>query len=72
MPSQVRCTVDNCYFWTEDNYCAAESILVTSTEAVHRYPSGVDAPQAGLIVNDIGKTPADSAAQTACKTFRRR
>lgn len=72
MPNQVRCTVDNCYFWANDNYCSADTILVTSTAAAERYPSGVDAPQANLIVSDIGQTPADKCADTACKTFRRR
>lgn len=68
----VRCTVDNCYFWARDNYCGADTILVTTTEAVRRYPSGVDAPQANMIVNDMGQTPADRSTDTACKTFRRR
>lgn len=68
----IRCTVDNCFYWARDNYCGADTILITSDKAVRRYPEGVDAPQAGMIIEDIGETPADSAVDTACKTFRSR
>jgi hypothetical protein len=68
----IRCTVDNCFYWARDNYCGADTILITSDDAVRRYPEGVDAPQAQLITEDIGETPARSATDTACKTFRHR
>lgn len=66
---QVRCTVDNCYFWAQDNYCEADTILVTSDRAAQKYPESVDAGQTAMIVNEIGETPADGCEQTACKTF---
>lgn len=68
----VRCTVDNCHFWAQENYCTAESILVTSDAAGDRFPEGIDAPQTSLIVQDIGETPANSTMDTACKTFKHR
>jgi hypothetical protein len=68
----VRCTVDNCAYWAQDNYCAADSILITSDAAGRRYPEGVDAPQTNMIVQDIGETPVSNCSETACKTFRRR
>lgn len=66
----IRCTVDNCFYWARDNYCGADTILITSNQAAERYPEGVDAPQTSLIVNDIGETPAESCQETACKTFK--
>ncbi len=69
---QVRCTVDNCYFWAHDNYCGADTILVTSDQAVEKYPESVDAGQTAMIVNEIGETPAQHCKETACKTFFRK
>ncbi|MCY0878577.1 MAG: DUF1540 domain-containing protein [Firmicutes bacterium] len=69
---QVRCTVDNCYFWTEDNYCNAESILITSDKAAQKYPESVDVSNTEMIVSEIGQTPAQNCEETACKTFFRR
>lgn len=66
----VRCTVDNCHYWAHDNYCAADTILITSDAAGERYPEGVDAPQTNMIIQDIGETPAKSCTDTACKTFK--
>ncbi len=68
----IRCTVDNCFYWAKNNYCGADSILVTSDRAANRYPEGVDAPQASVIAQDIGQTPANSCEDTACKTFRQK
>jgi hypothetical protein len=68
----VRCTVDNCAYWAEDNYCKADTILITSDAAGVRYPEGVDAPQTEMIVQEMGQTPARSCMDTACKTFKAR
>lgn len=66
---EVRCTVDNCYFWAKDNFCNAESILITSDGAVDRYPESVDSHDTAMIVGEIGETPAQHGRETACKTF---
>lgn len=66
---EVRCTVDNCYFWAHDNYCSADSILVTTDKAADKYPEAVDAPDTAMIVSEIGETPAQHCRETACKTF---
>jgi hypothetical protein len=68
----VRCTVNNCWYWARDNYCGADTILITTDSAGRRYPEGVDAAQTSMIVNDIGETPAESCMETACKTFKRK
>lgn len=68
----IRCTIDNCHYWAHNNYCGADSILITSDKAIQRYPNGVDSPQTGMIVQDIGETPVQGASETACKTFRQK
>ena len=67
----VRCTVNNCVFHVQDNYCGADTILITSDRAGRQYPDHVDAPETHMIVQEIGETPADTCMETACKTFRR-
>lgn len=69
---EVRCTVDNCYFWAQDNYCGADRILITSDRAAQQYPESVDAAQTAMIVNEIGETPAKTCMETACKTFKQK
>ena len=66
---EVRCTVDNCYFLAQDNYCNAESILITTDQAAKKYPESVDAEDTAMIVSEIGETPAQHCQETACKTF---
>ena len=65
----VRCTVDNCYFWGHDNFCEAESILITSDRA--QISNGLEAVETNMLVDQIGETPANSCGETACKTFRK-
>jgi hypothetical protein len=73
MPAvKVRCTVDNCYFWAPNNYCNADSILITTDQAARQYPESVDAQQTEMIVAEIGETPVSSCSETACKTFFQR
>ena len=71
-PLTVRCTVSNCYFHASDNYCGAPSILITSDAVERSRPDSADGPDAAMLVQQIGETPAESPMETACKTFRRR
>lgn len=66
----VRCTIDNCYFWHDGSVCGANEILVTSDEVGARYPQDVDVQQLSVILEDVGQTPADACQETCCKTFR--
>lgn len=68
---QVRCTVDNCYFWAQDNFCGADSILVTSTQAAGQYSDQERDATPATLINQIGETPAEHSQETACKTFQR-
>jgi len=38
---EVHCTVKNCQWW-DDNYCAAQSILITSDELGAKLPESYD------------------------------
>lgn len=68
----VRCTVDNCYFWAQENFCNADSILITTDRAASQYPDAVDSKDTAMIVSQIGETPAESGQETACKTFSKK
>lgn len=61
---EVRCTVNNCFYWEENNVCAADAILVMSDEAIGRLG------QDDMEVGEIGYTPARISKETCCYTFR--
>lgn len=63
---EVRCTVNNCHYWEQNNVCGAEAILVISDEAVTRI--GKEDTEIG----EIGYTPARLSKDTCCYTFRPR
>lgn len=66
----VRCTVNNCLYWTDPNACGAARILITSDSASRSHPGSADADWISMVVHDYGTTPASHAEATACKTFR--
>jgi hypothetical protein len=69
----VKCTVNNCYFWAKDNMCSADSILITSDSATNDHPSMTfGQEEEGNLVQSIGNTPAHSITDTACHTFKSR
>lgn len=69
---EVRCTVNNCYFWAQDNNCEAPEILVTADGASRRHGSTAGSTQTDTLVSQMGETPARDAVDTACHTFRAR
>lgn len=62
---EVHCTISNCHYYKQGNYCDASEILVTSDQLAAREPDRVDAPQA----SNLGGTPAGQCMDTCCKTF---
>lgn len=72
MPTvDVRCSVQNCYFWAQENFCGASSILISHDRAGGAHQSvGVD--DTAMVVSEIGETPVDHPDETACKTFVKR
>jgi hypothetical protein len=62
---QVRCSVNNCHYWSQNNYCTANNILVTSDSTSNNKTAGYDAPS---VPNDL-TTPVQMSMETCCKTF---
>ncbi len=62
---QVRCSVNNCHYWTQDNYCKANQILVTSDSSGGHAGNSYDAPS---VPNDL-TTPVQMSMETCCQTF---
>jgi len=69
MPSEleVRCTVSNCYFWAQDNFCAADQILITSDQSSPQSPESLAADAS---LSQMAETPVQNRAITCCHTFR--
>jgi hypothetical protein len=61
----VKCTVNNCHYWSKGNKCEANQILVTSDKFANYAPTNVDATRA----NTLSATPTSTCMETACKTF---
>ena len=61
----IRCSVSNCHYWGQGNYCEAEEILITSDEIGKSYTDSFDAP----VVSATFSTPVDHCMSTCCKTF---
>ncbi len=62
---EVHCTISNCHYWKNGNYCDANEILITNDSLAAREPDRVDAPQAST----LEQTPAGQCLDTCCKTF---
>lgn len=71
MVMEVHCTVSNCTWW-DNNYCAAQSILITSDEMGAKLPESYDFEQTQSIVQQYGETAVNSCEATCCKTFEER
>ncbi|MBX5475866.1 MAG: DUF1540 domain-containing protein [Clostridia bacterium] len=72
MLNGVRCTVSDCNYWRDGNYCDAKEILITHDWVGKEYPNSVDAAQVQQIVAQAGGTPAHQCYDTCCKTFEPR
>lgn len=73
MPNiEVYCTVNNCHYWDEGNLCGADKILITLDKISREYSNEVDVNRLAMLVDEVGTTPAESGAETCCKTFRHR
>lgn len=64
MPT-VKCTVDNCHYWSAGKGCNASAILITTDEIGASQPDSIDAS----VVQTLNNTPAESCMETCCKTF---
>lgn len=57
----VNCTVNNCKYWSNQNLCKAQQIVVQNDQA------GGFSQNAQL--NQLAATPASAKDDTCCQTF---
>ena len=63
--SKIHCSIDNCNYWDQGNYCKADEIMVTLDSYASRAPDPLDAPQHAA----FPQMNAKSCMETCCKTF---
>ncbi|WP_110932142.1 DUF1540 domain-containing protein [Paenibacillus bouchesdurhonensis] len=63
----VRCSVSNCSYWGEQNYCNADLIMIDIDKHADRK---YDAEFAGEEFDSEHKDTAASSAATCCHTFK--
>ena len=64
MPA-IRCTVSNCVYYGEHNYCHADEILVSADET-----KGTNEHLMNAVNDDSFKTDVYDSAATCCITFK--
>lgn len=66
--SEVLCSVSNCYFWKDENRCAAPAIMVTTNGHAN---ANFHEEIANEIAVDYRLTEnAPDSKETCCHTFR--
>lgn len=66
MPT-IRCTVSNCEYWGNDNFCMADQILVMAPSSPIQA-----ADEHGVNAEQLKHTPATTDEDTLCYTFERK
>ncbi len=61
----IHCTVSNCNYWGQNNYCRAEQILVTA--AMQSALPSVD--QHGIGTEKMPQTPVKARQDSLCYTM---
>lgn len=62
---QIRCSISNCHYWAEGNFCKAEQVLVTSQTMSKGLNNKMDAP----VATQLAMTPISTVAESCCNTF---
>ena len=62
---EVRCTVNNCEYWGEENHCTADRILISAGPTAGKDRHGRHAGR-------MSGTPAQVSQDTYCWTFEPR
>jgi hypothetical protein len=63
----IRCTVSNCEYWGDANYCRANQILVMAPSSPVQ-----QADEHGVNAEQLKMTPATTDEDTLCYTFERK
>ncbi len=61
---RIRCSVSNCHYWMQGNYCEASSVMVSSDELPRETYHGIESAMISQV-----DTPVSQCEQTCCKTF---
>ncbi len=65
--STIRCTVNNCEYWGNENHCRADQILVMAPSSPVQ-----QAEEHGVHAERLKQTPATTDEDTLCYTFERK
>ncbi|MFX3622962.1 MAG: DUF1540 domain-containing protein [Ectobacillus sp.] len=68
---EVRCSVSNCSFWGQGNFCQAQAIVVQPDEKTFSNLNDVSYQNAVLEGVQM-ESPAVNSADTCCQTFRQK
>ena len=63
---RIRCSVNNCHYWMNGNYCEASSVMITSDDIPSQTYHGID----NSAITSVN-TPVQKCQETCCKTFIR-
>lgn len=63
--SKIHCSIDNCHYWDQGNYCKAKEILVAADSWAAQTPDNIDSPQHAK----VPQMHANTCMETCCKTF---
>ncbi|MGI5853482.1 MAG: DUF1540 domain-containing protein [Bacillota bacterium] len=61
----IHCSVENCQYYSDGNYCAANEIMVMGDVQGQAYPDTIDHNMA----SSVPTYNAESCMSTCCKTF---
>jgi hypothetical protein len=67
MQQTIRCSVSNCNYYGEGNYCQADAIVVHSDSAGH--DNGMEQVTSSVTNNEV-QSSATKSSETCCETFR--
>jgi hypothetical protein len=68
MSTEVRCTISDCEYWADNNYCASSGILITHGSPYEK-TSHKPAHRQGTDAYELAETPIHRIADSYCRTF---
>ncbi|MCI0767336.1 DUF1540 domain-containing protein [Bacillus sp. TL12] len=66
---EVRCSVSNCSFWGQGNFCQATSIFVQPDDQ-NTNQSDTDSYTNSALTGETLESSATTSVETCCQTFR--
>ncbi|KAB2440492.1 DUF1540 domain-containing protein [Bacillus luti] len=66
---EVKCSVSNCSFWGQGNFCQASSIVV-QPDAQEAGPNTNDSYTGAVLTNETLESSVTTSVETCCHTFK--